>query len=604
MAPDRSARASARAGSGSTVAVTVVRSPLRSMASWCHPAIAPHPTSPNRSSSMAESLSCPTRRGPDGGVPSRSMVAQPIRGGGERWLGRRRSRVARPGRSRRPAAASARAAAGARTVESTYRVDDVVPDLRALPGGRLVARAEEVDAFTTIGASFAGPLRRGGSGPGPPAVGWTPWFDLHHGHGGGPTTDPVWVGDDADGYEVRLPADATEVVLHLVRPTGEPVELASTPAPATEAGNAAPPVQRRSAWGAAPYRGTIRYNDRVTRGVVHHTVNTNGYSAEPGAEHAAVDPGVPPGQPELARHRLQLHRRPLRHHLGGPGPELRPPDPGVGHVGHDRGHRDRGLPRRRQQPGRTVGAAVRSMGRLLGWKLRKHGARARPGPTSSATPRSARRRVPVPPSSARSRPSSASPSRATRRPAPSTTCPGPVPSAGRWTGWPTRGSSPASRTARSGRPGRPVGPTPPSGCGASRASRPARSRSLHRRPRWRARIAGRSSGRRPEGLAAGHHRRPASPRRRLVDPGHAGRRAVALPRRARRPRRPHLRRRRAPGGPGLGRRLRPGPGSGLRRRTGRHPGAGCRRGCSGPDRSPTWARTTSPAGRRTGPGPT
>ena len=46
VAPDRAANASARARSGSTVAVTVVRSARRSMASWCHAAIAPQPTNP------------------------------------------------------------------------------------------------------------------------------------------------------------------------------------------------------------------------------------------------------------------------------------------------------------------------------------------------------------------------------------------------------------------------------------------------------------------------------------------------------------------------------------------------------------------------------
>ena len=220
-----------------------------------------------------------------------------------------------------PPVAEAQTPAAAGPTESAYRVDDVIPDVRPLPGGHLVARAVGVGPFTTVGASFASVSGGEGRVRAHLLSGWTPWFDLDHGHGGGPTTDPVWVGDAADGYEVRLPADATAVVIHLVRPTGEAVAPVPTPAPAPEVGNAAPPVQRRSAWAAAPYRGTIRYNDRVTRGVVHHTVNTNGYSAAQVPSDAAVDPGLPPGQrPELARHRLQLHRRPLRHHLGGAGP--------------------------------------------------------------------------------------------------------------------------------------------------------------------------------------------------------------------------------------------------------------------------------------------
>lgn len=258
--------------------------------------------------------------------------------------------------------------------ESTYRVDDVVPDLRTLPGGRLVARAETVDAFTTIGASFVAVSGEEGRVRARLPSGWTPWFDLHHGHGGGPTTDPVWVGDGADGYEVRLPADATDVVLHLVRPTGEPVELAPTPAPATEAGNAAPPVQRRSAWGAAPYRGSIRYNDRVTRGVVHHTVNTNGYSA-----------GQVPG---MLRSIQAFHQG----SRNWPDIAYNFIVDRFGTIWEARAQSFNRLTRVSATSGTTEdtvtvaflgdgstrsapSATIRAMGRLLGWKLRKHGLR-------------------------------------------------------------------------------------------------------------------------------------------------------------------------------------------------------------------------------------
>ena len=274
--------------------------------------------------------------------------------------------------------AAARAPATSGPSESVYRVDEVVPDLRALPGGRLVARAEGVEHFTTIGASFVSASEGEGAVRARLRSGWTSWFHLHHGHGGGPTTDPVWVGDAADGYDVRLPADAVDVVLHLVRPTGAPVELTPTPgaeAVRNEAGNPAPPVQRRSAWGAAPYRGTIRYNDRVTRGVVHHTVNTNGYSADqvPGMLRSiqAYHQGSARNWPDIA-YNFIVDR--------------------FGTIWEARARSFDRLTRVSASSGTTQdtvtvaflgdgsirsapSATVRSMGRLLGWKLRKHGLR-------------------------------------------------------------------------------------------------------------------------------------------------------------------------------------------------------------------------------------
>ena len=272
-----------------------------------------------------------------------------------------------------PAAAQAPASSG--PTEHAYRVDDVDPQLRSLPGGRLVARSVRVDPFTTIGASFTssagGEARVRAHLP----SGWTPWFALHHGHEGGASTDPVWVGDAADGYEVRLPADAVGVVVHLVRPTGEAVELTRTPDAATEAANAAPPVQRRSAWGAAPYRGTIRYNDRVTRGVVHHTVNTNGYSADqvPGMLRSiqAYHQGSARNWPDIA-YNFIVDR--------------------FGTIWEARARSYDRLTRVSASSGTTEdtvtvaflgdgssqaapSASIRAMGRLLGWKLRKHGLR-------------------------------------------------------------------------------------------------------------------------------------------------------------------------------------------------------------------------------------
>jgi len=261
--------------------------------------------------------------------------------------------------------------------ESTYRVDDVVPEVRVLPSGRRAARAEGVAPFTTIGASFRSPAGGDARVRAHLPSGWTGWFELHHGHGGGAATDPIWVGDDADGYEVRLPADVDVVVLHLVRPTGETVALTPAPtrAPGAEVGNAAPPVQRRSAWGAAPYRGTIRYNDRVTRGVVHHTVNTNAYTA------AQV--------PSMLRSIQAYHQGGARN---WPDIAYNFIVDRFGTIWEARAQSYDRLTRVSATSGTTEdtvtvaflgdsssqaapSGAVRSIGRLLGWKLRKHGLR-------------------------------------------------------------------------------------------------------------------------------------------------------------------------------------------------------------------------------------
>lgn len=194
--------------------------------------------------------------------------------------------------------AGAPAAASAPAVASAYAVDTVVPDLARRPGGAessgLVGGERDLAPFTTIGASYRSGSRVDGEVRVHSPRGWSPWFELDgatgSGHGPDPgsaeaataraASDPIWVGV-ADGYQLSLPADAAAVRVHLVRATGERVPLAersSTAAGASE-GNSAPPVRLRAAWGARPFRGTIQVNQRLVRGVVHHTVNTNGYTA-------------------------------------------------------------------------------------------------------------------------------------------------------------------------------------------------------------------------------------------------------------------------------------------------------------------------------------
>ncbi len=266
-------------------------------------------------------------------------------------------------------AAPAPPAPVART-ESAYAVDDVTPVLHT-DGNRRVALDEGIEPFTMIGVTHRG----GGEGrvrahlP----TGWTGWLDLHAGHGGGPTSDPVWVGEGADGYELRLPPAATGVVVHLVRATGDAIELAPVAErAATEAGNPAPPVRRRSTWGARPYQGTIRLNPRITRGVVHHTVNSNSYGQDQ--------------VPSMLRS-IQAYHQDTR---GWPDIAYNFVVDRWGRIWEARARSydapvvvsaSSGTTRETVTvaflgDGSTRAApseAVRAMGRLLGWKLRKHG---------------------------------------------------------------------------------------------------------------------------------------------------------------------------------------------------------------------------------------
>jgi hypothetical protein len=159
---------------------------------------------------------------------------------------------------------------------------------------RQLARSTDEQAFSMVGVGFEGGEQE------PvllrvlhPDATWSEWVSLevggHEGEGAveqpadgehrAPTSDPVWV-EEAVGYEVDLPADATDVQVHLVR-EGEPtVALASGDVAGDAIGPAAgqPAISSRAAWGAQPYRGTPDLAPRITFAVVHHTVNSNGYS--------------------------------------------------------------------------------------------------------------------------------------------------------------------------------------------------------------------------------------------------------------------------------------------------------------------------------------
>jgi len=143
-------------------------------------------------------------------------------------------------------------------------------------------------------------------------------------------------------------------------------------AESTEVFNPAPSIRRREAWGAAPFRGTPRRNSRITRGVVHHTVNSNTYRQDqvPSMLRSiqAFHQGTR-GWPDIAYNfivdrfgtiweaRERSYEDPIRVSATS-GTEINTVT--VAYLGDGT----------RYTPPR---ATIRSMGRLLGWKLRKHG---------------------------------------------------------------------------------------------------------------------------------------------------------------------------------------------------------------------------------------
>ena len=118
---------------------------------------------------------------------------------------------------------------------------------------------------------------------------WGEWFPLRTSPDHGPdsdtdegrdaidadeTTEPVWIGD-GDGYEVSLPGSTSDVEVHLVREGSERVSVAMASDPA----GAAPTINSRSTWGARAPKRTISTTSELRLAVVHHSVNSNGYTA-------------------------------------------------------------------------------------------------------------------------------------------------------------------------------------------------------------------------------------------------------------------------------------------------------------------------------------
>ncbi|HEY8058249.1 MAG TPA: N-acetylmuramoyl-L-alanine amidase, partial [Acidimicrobiales bacterium] len=277
----------------------------------------------------------------------------------------------------RVAHAAARSPAAVPIEASAYRVDDVTPPEATAP-------QQGLEPFVTIGVSYRSASAVDGRVRAHTVAGWTDWYDLNGATGGGdgpaatspeaghapPASDPVWVGE-ADGFQLSLPADATGVVVHLVRPTGEAAPL--TAGAATEAATGpAPTVRMREAWGARPYRGTVRLNSSLRRGLIHHTVNSNTYSRDQ--------------VPSMLRS-IQAYHQDTRgwadiaynfvvDRFGrlweGRARSYEDPVIGSASSGDETGNVTVAFlgDGSRYTPSSTV---LRSMGRLLGWKLRKHG---------------------------------------------------------------------------------------------------------------------------------------------------------------------------------------------------------------------------------------
>ena len=116
---------------------------------------------------------------------------------------------------------------------------------------------------------------------------WTPWVEVHfvdgeapdRGTEGTPTgahSDLVWLGG-ADAYELDAPESLTSADVHLV---GDNPRRRSLTVTSTLAGAAtAPSVAPRSAWGARAPRVQPSLTTDLKVAIVHHSVNTNTYSA-------------------------------------------------------------------------------------------------------------------------------------------------------------------------------------------------------------------------------------------------------------------------------------------------------------------------------------
>ncbi len=90
-------------------------------------------------------------------------------------------------------------------------------------------------------------------------------------------SEPLWVGH-GDGYEVELPADATDAVVHLARDRNEQVKVEAVESPAGAVTDSMPPIRSRASWGARPPKEAYDMSTSLEVAVVHHAVSGNSYS--------------------------------------------------------------------------------------------------------------------------------------------------------------------------------------------------------------------------------------------------------------------------------------------------------------------------------------
>lgn len=159
-------------------------------------------------------------------------------------------------------------------------------EAQGAPRGHRLVRELEADGARMVGVSWAAGPDHGSSirwhGPG----GWSDWVELHVDsterpdldEGGSPeaarsVSSPIWV-DQADQVEVVLPDGVIDPVLHLVGESDRQVlSVQST------AADASPSILRRSAWGAAAFRGNPSIASALRLAIVHHTASGNDYTA-------------------------------------------------------------------------------------------------------------------------------------------------------------------------------------------------------------------------------------------------------------------------------------------------------------------------------------
>ncbi len=197
-------------------------------------------------------------------------------------------------------------------------------------------------------------------------------------HAGGAGAEPVWAGG-ADAYQLRLrPAARAALRARFVNATGSataadrvrtalrraraharsrrsPAAAARAPSRRAPGSRGAPPIIPREAWGAdqCPPRARAGLRRGAARLRAPHGQRERVRAAGQRRDRA-VDLPLPPQRERLARHRLQLPRRPLRADLRGPRGRRRPARdrrPGAGLQRRlDRRREPRHVHRRRRRP--------------------------------------------------------------------------------------------------------------------------------------------------------------------------------------------------------------------------------------------------------------